>query len=121
MIKAPGLVAGGATVLLTMLAFNGFLFTLTLHLQDVLRVRPLEAGLLFAPAALGSTITSLNWQRLPARWHRVIVPAGLLGAAVTYALLAPIEQGGIATSAWSCPTCSCSVSASAWRTARSSH
>jgi MFS family permease len=93
-IRAPGLLAGGATVLLTMLAFSGFLFVLTLHLQGVLGLRPLAAGLLFAPAALGSTISSLNWQRLPSRLHGVIVPVGLLGSAVTYLLLAPILGGG---------------------------
>lgn len=94
LIRTPGLVAGGVTVMLTMLGFGGFLLTLTLHLQGVLGIKPLVAGLLFAPAAIGSTISSLNWQRLPARLHRVIVPVGLLGLAVTYLLLAPIEGGG---------------------------
>lgn len=93
-IRAPGMIAGGATVLLTMLGFGGFLFTLTLYLQGALHVRPFEAGLLFAPAALGTTITSLNWQRLPKRWHRSLVPVGLVGSAVTYALFAPIVSGG---------------------------
>jgi EmrB/QacA subfamily drug resistance transporter len=93
-IRAPGLVAGGMTVLLTMLAFSGFLFTLTLHLQGVLGTSALAAGLLFAPSAIGTTVTSLNWQRLPAAWHRLTVPVGLLGLAATYLLLAPIEGGG---------------------------
>jgi EmrB/QacA subfamily drug resistance transporter len=94
LLRAPGFVAGAATVLLTMLAFSGFLFTLTLHLQGTLHLSALAAGLLFAPSAIGTTITSLNWQRLPAAWHRVVVPVGLLGSAVAYLLLAPIEGGG---------------------------
>lgn len=93
-IRAPGMISGGATVLLTMLGFGGFLFSLTLYLQGALHVRPLEAGLLFAPAALGTTITSLNWQRLPARWHSRIVPIGLVGCTVAYGLLAPIDYDG---------------------------
>lgn len=93
-IRSPGMIAGGTTVLLAMLGFGGFLFTLTLYLQGVLHTRPFEAGLLFAPAALGTTITSLNWQRLPARWHRALVPVGLVGSALTYLLFAPIENGG---------------------------
>ncbi len=88
------MIAGGTTTLLTMLGFGGFLFTLTLYLQGALHVRPFEAGLLFAPAALGTTITSLKWQRLPARWHRSLVPVGLVGSALTYALFAPIVNGG---------------------------
>ena len=93
-IRAPGLVAGAGTILLTMLAFSGFLFTLTLHLQAALGTSALVAGLLFAPSAIGTTVTSLNWRRLPPAWHRRLVPIGLLGTAVAYLLLAPIEDGG---------------------------
>jgi MFS family permease len=93
-IRAPAMIAGGTTVLLTMLSFSGFLFTLTLYLQGSLHIHPFEAGLLFAPAALGTTITSLNWQRVPTRWQGALVPAGLVGSAATYLLLAPIEAGG---------------------------
>jgi EmrB/QacA subfamily drug resistance transporter len=99
-IRAPGLIAGGLTVLLTMLGFGGFLFTLTLYLQGALHVSPLAAGLLFVPAALGSTITSLNWQRLPARLHRAMVPVSLFGSAVSYLLLAPILAGGHRNTGW---------------------
>ncbi|MCW2529892.1 MAG: major facilitator superfamily 1, partial [Pseudonocardiales bacterium] len=99
-IKAPGLAAGGITALLAMLSFSGFLFTLTLHLQGTLQVSAIEAGLLFAPAALGSAITSLNWQRLPGRMHRFVVPVGMIGSAVTYVLLAPIEGGGHLNMGW---------------------
>jgi len=88
------MVAGGTTVLLLMLGFGGFLFTLTLYLQDVLHFRPLAAGVLYAPAAVGLAFASLNWQRLPARWHRSLVPLGLVGSAVGYALLAVTERGG---------------------------
>jgi MFS family permease len=94
LMHTPGFVTGAATVLLTMLAFSGFLFTLTLNLQGALRDSAFVAGLLFVPSSTGTTITSLNWRRLPVAWHRIVVPLGLLGSAVTYLLLAPIEGGG---------------------------
>lgn len=88
------MVAGGTTTMLLMFGFGGFLFTLTLYLQDVLQLRPFEAGLLYAPTAVGVAVASLNWQRLPARWHRNLVPFGLVGSALGYALLALTESGG---------------------------
>ncbi len=93
-VSRPAMIAGGTTLLFVMLGFGGFLFTLTLYLQEALRFSPLQAGLLYAPAAVGTTISSLNWQRLPARWHRHLVPVGLGGSALIYALLALTERGG---------------------------
>jgi MFS family permease len=93
-VRAPGLALGAATILLVMLSFSGFLFALTLHLQGPLHLSPMHAGLLFGPAAIGSTISSLCWQRLPASWHRLLVPVGLVGSAAAYLALAPIEQAG---------------------------
>ena len=94
LLRAPGLVSGALTLLVTMLAFGGFLFPLTLHLQGDLHTSALVAGLLFVPSATGTTLTSLNWQRLPKAWHRFAVPVGLVGLVLTYLLLAPIEGGG---------------------------
>lgn len=87
-IRAPAMIAGGTTALLIMLGFGGFLFTLTLYLQGALHFRPFQAGLLYAPAAVGTTISSLNWQRLPAPWHRSVVATGLICSALMYGLLA---------------------------------
>jgi len=93
-IRALAMIAGGTTILLIMVGFGGLLFALTLYLQSALHFRPFEAGLLYAPAAVGLTITSLTWQRLPARWHRGLLPVGLVGSALMYALLALTEKGG---------------------------
>ena len=93
-IRAPAMIAGGTTILLIMFGFGGFLFTLTLYLQDVLHFRPFEAGLLYAPTAVGVAITSLTWQRLPARWHRSVVPIGLVSSTLGYVLLALTDSGG---------------------------
>jgi MFS family permease len=99
-VRSPGLALGAATVLLSMLGFGGFLFTLTLHLQGTRHVGALDAGLLFLPAAVGTTIASLNWQRLPTRWHRALVPVGTIGSAGTYALVGLIEGGGHLHAVW---------------------
>jgi MFS family permease len=99
-LRAPGLVAGAGTIFLAMLGFSGFLFVFTLHLQSTLRLSALHTGLTFVPAAAGSAIASLNWSRLPAPWHRRLVPLGMTGAAVGYALLFPIEHGGRLNTGW---------------------
>jgi hypothetical protein len=88
------MIAGGTTIFLIMFGFGGFLFTLTLYLQGVLHFRPFEAGLLYAPTAVGVALTSLTWQRLPARWHRSVVSIGLVSSALGYVLLALTETGG---------------------------
>ena len=93
-VRAPAMIAGGTTILLIMFGFGGFPFTLTLYLQDVLHFRPFEAGLLYAPTAVGVAFSSLTWQRLPARSHRSVVPVGLVGTALGYGLLAVTESGG---------------------------
>ena len=49
--------------------FGGWLFGFALQLQDGLGDSALRAGLTFAPAAVAFALVSLNWQRLPARYH----------------------------------------------------
>jgi hypothetical protein len=56
---------------------SGFLFTFTQHLQGGLHDSALQAGLTFVPLAVGFALSSLNWRRLPARWHQAVIPAGL--------------------------------------------
>ena len=46
------------------------------------------------PTAVGVALTSLTWQLLPARWHRSVVPIGLVSSALGYVLLALTESGG---------------------------
>jgi MFS family permease len=93
-LRAPGLLVGAATLFIAMINYSGYLFTFALHLQGGLGETAQDAGLAFAPAAIGFAITGLTWQRLPARLHGPIIPLGLLGAAVGYLLLAPILHGG---------------------------
>jgi len=52
-----------------MAAFGGWLFGLALELQDGLGESPLRAGLTFVPCGVAFAIVSMNWRRLPARYH----------------------------------------------------
>jgi len=92
---APGMRAALVTIFLCMCTFGGFLFSLALHLQGGLGFTPLRAGLFFIPGAGGFALSSLNWRRMPARWHRAMVPLGLLVAALGYLGLALYESGGV--------------------------
>lgn len=93
-LRAPGLVVGAAALFVAMINYAGYLFTFALHLQSGLGESARDAGLAFAPAAIGFAITGLTWQRLPARWHGPMIPTGLVLAATGYLLLAPILHGG---------------------------
>jgi len=93
-LRAPGLLVGAGALFVAMINYAGYLFTFALHLQSGLGESARDAGLAFAPAAIGFAITGLTWQRLPARWHGPMIPAGLLLAATGYLLLAPILHGG---------------------------
>jgi EmrB/QacA subfamily drug resistance transporter len=93
-LRAPGLVVGAVSLFVTMISYGGYLFVFALHLQGGLGESARDAGLAFAPAAIGFAITGLTWQRLPARLHGPMIPFGLVVAAVGYLLLAPILHGG---------------------------
>ncbi len=92
---APGMRAALAAIFLCMATFGGFLFTLALHLQGDRGFTPIEAGLFFAPGATGFALSSLNWRRAPARWHRPMIMLGLLVAGLGYLGLARFASGGV--------------------------
>ncbi|MCO5994742.1 MFS transporter [Actinoallomurus rhizosphaericola] len=94
LLRTPGVLAGGITIFFAMGTFGGFLFSLALHLQGGLGDSPLRAGLSFIPGAGGFALASLNWRRVPARWHRLMVPAAFAVAALGYLGLAVFQSGG---------------------------
>lgn len=75
---------GMASTTAVMVAYGGFLFVLTLHLQEGLGFSPLRSGLTFAPYALGFAATSLTVPTLTAEAQRRIAPAGLALSAAGY-------------------------------------
>ncbi|WP_083415030.1 MFS transporter [Nocardia seriolae] len=82
-LRAPGLVPTALTLFLVMCTFGGWIFVLTIHLQSALGYSALHAGLLFLPNGLTFGLVSLKWTRIPARFHRAMIPLGLLVAATT--------------------------------------
>ena len=94
-LRAPGMPAALIAIILALAAYGGFLFTFTQHLQGGLRDTALQAGLTFVPLAAGFALSSLNWRRLPARWHQLVIPAGCVIAAIGYLLIGiTVANGG---------------------------
>ena len=56
--------------------YTAFLLTLTLHLQSQLGYTPLQAGLTFAPYAIGFGALSLTWNYYPERVQRALPVVG---------------------------------------------
>src|SRR5207244_1102180 len=94
-LRAPGMSAALIAIVLALAAYGGFLFTFTQHLQGGLRDTALQAGLTFVPLAAGFALSSLNWRRLPSRWHQLVIPAGCIIAATGYLLFGiTVANGG---------------------------
>lgn len=91
-LRAPGLGAGLATLALSQVAWGGYLFTTTLHLEAGLGEGPLRAGLTYLPLSAVFGLVGYHWRRLPARAHPFVSPAGLAGCLVGY-LATPV--GGV--------------------------
>jgi MFS family permease len=86
LLAQPRFGLGMASTTAVMIAYGGFLFVLTLHLQEGLGDSPLRSGLTFAPYALGFAIASLT----APRW---LAPFGLAASAVGYAGLGLATDG----------------------------
>src|SRR4029077_16865992 len=54
----------------------------------------LVAGLTYVPQAVAFAVASLLWQRLPVRWHVLMIPLGGGVAAAGYSLAAVSVAGG---------------------------
>jgi MFS family permease len=91
--RAP-VALGLTSVAAQMVAYGGFLFALTLHLQGGLGESPLRSGLTFGPYALGFAVTSLAAPMLPAKLVRRVAAGGLGAMAVGYAELGLAANGG---------------------------
>ena len=97
LLGLPGMVAGLGGLFATMVIFGGWLFALALELQDGLGESPLRAGLTFVPCGVAFALVSLNWRRLPARYHEQLPVAGfvLTGVSLVWAGLL-LRSGGAA-------------------------
>lgn len=84
-LRARGLPAGLVTMACTLLALGGFLFTFTLHLQTELGESAMRSGLTWLPFAVTFGLVGYFWRVVPSRFHRLVVPAGLVLCALGYA------------------------------------
>ncbi len=89
----------GATVvnLLSMASFVGFLYFASQHLQLILGLSPLNAGLALVPGLAVMIITSLAVVPVAAKFSpRIVIPIVLAVTALGYALMAlPAVHGGL--------------------------
>jgi MFS family permease len=94
LLAAPRFGLGMASTTAVMIAYGGFLFTLTLHLQQGLGDSPLRSGLTFAPYAVGFALTSLTVPALAPSLGRRLAPAGLALSALGYLGLGLVARDG---------------------------
>jgi MFS family permease len=95
LLTLPGMIPGLGGLFATMAAFGGWLFGLALELQDGLGESPLRAGLTFVPCGVAFAIVSMNWRRLPARYHARLPMIGFVveGAGLVWSGLL-LHSGG---------------------------
>jgi MFS family permease len=100
LLGLPGMIAGLGGLFASMAVFGGWLFGLALELQDGLGDSPLRAGLTFVPCGVAFAIVSLNWRRLPVRYHERLPVTGFVvdGAGLVWSGLL-LHSGG-AGGAW---------------------
>jgi MFS family permease len=99
LLGLPGMIAGLGGLFAAMIVFGGWLFGLALELQDGLGESALRAGLTFVPCGIAFALVSMNWRRVPARYHERLPLAGFLvnglGLLWTGALLYSGGTGGV--------------------------
>lgn len=93
-LRHPGVPAGLLACCVVMGCYAGFLFVLTLRLQDGLGFTALAAGLAFLPYASGFALCGLAVPRLPERVRGVLPVAGPLVLAAVVAVLAVVSRTG---------------------------
>jgi MFS family permease len=95
LLGLPGMIAGLGGLFASMVVFGGWLFGLALELQDGLGDSPLRGGLTFVPCGVAFALVSLNWRRLPARYHGRLPMTGFVvtGAGLVWAGLL-LDSGG---------------------------
>jgi MFS family permease len=94
LLRRPGIASGIGGLFAVMAVFGGWFFAMALQLQDGLGYSALRAGLTFAPAAGAFALVSLNWRRLPARWHRALPVAGFVLNGIGVGLLGVVVRSG---------------------------
>jgi MFS family permease len=94
LLRLPGMIPGLGGLFAAMVVFGGWLFGLALELQDGLGDSALRAGLTFVPCGLAFALVSLNWGRLPSRYHGRLPMTGFGVTAVGLVWLGLLLRSG---------------------------
>jgi len=82
--RAPVFGIGAATLVLMQVAYGGFLFAFTLHLENGLGYGALRTGMTYVPLSVAFGLVGFFWRRLPARVQPYVAPVGLGCCALGY-------------------------------------
>jgi MFS family permease len=93
-LRAAGVPSGLTTLACMQVAYGGFLFAFTLHLQTGLGDSALRAGLTYLPMGAAFGLVGYYWRKLPERIHPVVTPAGLALCSLAYVAVAAATRGG---------------------------
>jgi MFS family permease len=100
LLGLPGMATGLGGLFATMAIFGGWLFSLALELQDALGESPLRAGLTFVPCGVAFAVVSLNWRRLPVRYHDGLAMTGFVLTALGLLWSGLLVRSGGAPGPW---------------------
>ena len=100
LLGLPGVRTGIMGLFASLVVFGGWLFGFALQLQDGLGDSALRAGLTFAPAAVAFALVSLNWQRLPARFHAGLAVSGFVVYGLALLALGVLVRSGGTGGGW---------------------
>jgi MFS family permease len=99
LLGLPGVPFGIMGLFVVMTVFGGWLFAFALEIQDGLGGSALRSGLTFVPSAVTFAVVSLNWRRLPVRFHVPLAISGFilnaLGLLLSALLLRSGGNGGV--------------------------
>jgi MFS family permease len=94
-LAVPGVRAGMGALAAGMVAYGGFLFMFTLHLQGGLGDSALKASMVIAPAGATFGLFGFYWRKFPERIHHLLTPVGFGLAALAYLTIAlSLVDGG---------------------------
>jgi predicted MFS family arabinose efflux permease len=94
-LKVRGLAAADATQVIAQAGFVSLFFFITLYMQTVLHMSPIEAGAAYIPVTIGVGISSgISTQLMPRIGSRPLIVAGTLIGALGVFLLSRIPANG---------------------------
>ena len=94
-LRARGFVWALITLACMQVAYGGFLFVFTLHLQGALGNSALRTGLTYLPMGVTFGLVGFYWRALPNRLHPLVAPLGLGLCSLAYLGVSAAVRGGV--------------------------